>query len=895
MYVHEKAQVLGWDTIRFTYEEAKGLVERKAPGRLDESTVQTLYEKTDGWVAGLMISLKSLTHKTIPDQMSERLSSKNISDYFTREVFQREDRDTQQFLLMTSFLPVLTGNMAERLTGCRDTDKILDSLSKECCFMETFSRDNPVYRYHQLFRDFLRSKASVSLDKQVLSVVKRDAAILLEETGNTEDAIQLLRESGDVERMVAVIQKWASAVIMQGRYQTLTSWLAMIPGDARRTNPWLLYWEGICRLPFQPAESQGFFEKAFDCFSSEREASGVFLSWAGIVEAIMYGHEGLKPLDKWLPVINNLLDEFNEFPSGEIEADVTCSVFRVLSLRKPVHFDAAQWLPRIHEIAQKSTDVSRKIGALTSHAHYLYSCGEFRRLEIILASLHDLIQRFEVSPLTRLTVYWLRAAFHNAMSMYGECLNGVSEGLELARNLKIRVMEYMLLGHGVLSSLKQGNLPRANQFLQKMATALNLIKPWEAGFYHYCAAWEALYQKNVIQALTHAEQCLELYREIGNPWTLTIAHILQGYVYQASGNIRKALKCVSQARSLGIQTKNLFTPFMCYLAEGYLNLQQGKDEEALEAFRRGLRTGRENGFVNLFMWPPGIMEAVLSKSLDHGIEEEYVRQLVRRNDLLPGNRQTTSDRWPWRIKIYTLGRFGLIKNGTPVQFRGKIQQKPLSMLKALIAFGGREVSEDRLTDILWPEADGDAAHSAFTTTLSRLRQLLGEDKAIGFHEGKTMLDPRFCYVDVWAFERLLGEASSVWERGGTRKEKEEAERLAQRALRMYTGHFLGGEDEPWMVSIRERLRNKVLRMIRTCGRYHEESGKLEHALECYQKGLEVDDLIEEFYRRMMKCYYQLGRRAEALSVYKRCSEVLSSVLGIEPSEETVALARELKK
>jgi DNA-binding SARP family transcriptional activator len=70
---------------------------------------------------------------------------------------------------------------------------------------------------------------------------------------------------------------------------------------------------------------------------------------------------------------------------------------------------------------------------------------------------------------------------------------------------------------------------------------------------------------------------------------------------------------------------------------------------------------------------------------------------------------------------------------------------------------------------------------------------------------------------------------------------------------------------------------------------------LEHALECYQKGLEVDDLIEEFYQRMMKCYYQLGRRAEALSVYKRCSEVLSSVLGIEPSEETVALARELKK
>jgi two-component SAPR family response regulator len=112
---------------------------------------------------------------------------------------------------------------------------------------------------------------------------------------------------------------------------------------------------------------------------------------------------------------------------------------------------------------------------------------------------------------------------------------------------------------------------------------------------------------------------------------------------------------------------------------------------------------------------------------------------------------------------------------------------------------------------------------------------------------------------------------------------------------MYTGPFLGGENEPWMVSIRERLRNKVIRMIRTCGRYLEEAGELENSLECYQKGLEVDDLIEEFYRRMMKCHYRLGRRAEALSVYKQCSLVLSSVLGIHPSEETEALARELKR
>jgi two-component SAPR family response regulator len=172
---------------------------------------------------------------------------------------------------------------------------------------------------------------------------------------------------------------------------------------------------------------------------------------------------------------------------------------------------------------------------------------------------------------------------------------------------------------------------------------------------------------------------------------------------------------------------------------------------------------------------------------------------------------------------------------------------------------------------------------------------LGNEKVIGFHDGKAMLDTRHCWVDVWAFERLLGAAFSLWERGVAGCKQEDAMILSERAIKMYTGPFLSGENEPWIVSIRERLRSKLLRLIKVCGNYYEQSGNLEKALECYQRGLEVDDLIEEFYQRMMKCNSRLGRRAEALSVYKRCSHVLSSVLGIRPSEETEALARELKK
>lgn len=36
----------------------------------------------------------------------------------------------------------------------------------------------------------------------------------------------------------------------------------------------------------------------------------------------------------------------------------------------------------------------------------------------------------------------------------------------------------------------------------------------------------------------------------------------------------------------------------------------------------------------------------------------------------------------------------------------------------------------------------------------------------------------------------------------------------------------------------------------------------------------------------MLCYSNLGRRAEAVSVYDRCSRMLSTHVGIEPSDKT---------
>lgn len=147
------------------------------------------------------------------------------------------------------------------------------------------------------------------------------------------------------------------------------------------------------------------------------------------------------------------------------------------------------------------------------------------------------------------------------------------------------------------------------------------------------------------------------------------------------------------------------------------------------------------------------------------------------------------------IVIYTLGRFELVLDGTPLRFKGRAPMRALELLSALIAAGGRGVSVASLSDSLWPEADGFDAYRAFTTTLHRLRRLLRCQEAVRLCAGRLTLDPQQCRVDLWEFERALRAAR-------------DADALHD-ALDLYRGPFMGDDPSPWSIALRVRLDQQV--------------------------------------------------------------------------------------
>lgn len=238
------------------------------------------------------------------------------------------------------------------------------------------------------------------------------------------------------------------------------------------------------------------------------------------------------------------------------------------------------------------------------------------------------------------------------------------------------------------------------------------------------------------------------------------------------------------------------------------------------------------------------------------------------------------------IEVYTLGRFELVREGVPVQFSGRSPQKPLSMLKAIINFGKKEVSGEHIIEALWPEVDGDVAHISFDTTLHRLRRLLGNKQIIQLRDGRLVLNDRYCWTDVWAFDDAAArlDALSIMHAGNETSQR--LKRCLAEVFDLYRGHYLSDDNSYWAISFRERVRSRFILCVVRAGLYFETADEWECALECFTKGLERDATAEEFYQQLMVCYQKMGQENRAIAIYNLCRSTLSTAFGLVPSTRT---------
>jgi LuxR family maltose regulon positive regulatory protein len=890
LQANHQMEILGWDKLRLTPEESGGIIRLRARKKQTKDTISLLHRAADGWTAGLVLMLESVEKGAIEPQALGRLTPDEIFDYFGKELLDKTDREIRGFLLQTAFLPKMTPKMAEDLTGLPNARRILDGLSRTHYFTEKRFHGEPVYQYHMLFREFLLSRAKETLSREDRSILLHRAAVILGDSGQAEEAVPLFREAGRWGEMGELIRKHAPSMIQQGRNRSLDEWLRSFPREILEGDPWLLYWMGECQAPFDIQLGRFYFEKAFEKFRTEEGGVGIFLAWAGVVNSIINEYRDFSALDQWIAVLGELMGSSGSFPSEEVGLRVSSVMLLALEMRHPHHPEIEKWAERLLVLSEACPTISEKIMGYARLAYYWVQKGEFQKGVMAIYRLRQLSRQRDIPPVRIITANFHESIYNRFAGLHEECLKTVSAGLEQSQKTGSYPVYNWLLIHGIASSLNVRDLATANTLLEKLTVSLNRNKPWETNFYYSLRALEALARGKPGEAVIHVEMASQFAGQVGAPNSLFTFNIVKAHVMHQLNKHQGADSHISVAADLADRMGSKLYQFFILLAKALFAFDRGEQAPGLVSLKRALAIGREGGYFYTFMNQPYAVARLCEKALEAGIEVEYVQELIRRLNILPEKPPIRLENWPWPLKINTLGSFELWKGGKLIRFARKAQQRPLSMLKALIALGGRGVREDEIADLLWPDADGDMAYQSLRTTLHRLRQLLGNEKAVRVHEGQMTLDDRTCWVDVWAFEQLLEQAETQWKKGKV----EQANQLTEKALEIYKGPFLRRDvKESWALSMNERLKTKFMFYSGRLGIHWQKAGLWEKAVKCYLRGLEIDDLSEEFYRALMVCYQNLDRRPEAMAVFRRCQRILSSTLHIEPSAKTQSIYKAL--
>lgn len=350
-----------------------------------------------------------------------------------------------------------------------------------------------------------------------------------------------------------------------------------------------------------------------------------------------------------------------------------------------------------------------------------------------------------------------------------------------------------------------------------------------------------------------------------------------------------ALDALEQAGSLWFPCP--IRDYAMELLGARISLAKNDVERATAQLRNAITLGERHGLENclsenLFRQATA---TVCAFALRNGIGTGYVKRIVQVQRLSP----PTSDveQWPWPIRIYLFDRFSVLIDGVPLHFVGKAPKKPLELLKALISAGGFGIDAHRLSEQLWPDAEG--PRDVFRVTYARLRKLLPYGEAVILDEGKLSLNADLVWTDLGTFERLAAACTNRLADADV--QPEEIRALGRSLTRVYQGDLLRGEtDAPWLISARDRAKSKFLRVLKELGRYWESRGDLSSAQELYTRALEIESVAEDIYRRLIRCYARSDQPAEALRTYRRCQQMLSQVLGIAPSAETAALAEHIR-
>src|ERR1700741_473258 len=330
----ERLAAIDSQSLRISLEETRAIAALRHP--LDEATVRRIHALSDGWAAGVALSLQRAGQLQSGQSKVDGIEGlEEFFRFFAQQVLDALPKPLQDFLTVTSLLPAMTAAMADRLTGRGDSEAMLEDLYHRGLFTDRRATSPPSYQYHDLFREFLSRRYQQTTDADSLAARLQMAASLLEEAGQPDHAIRLYLRAADWPAARRTIIACAGNLLVQGRNASLREWIAAVPPQLAMRDPELLYWGGMTALRVNPVAARESLVAAYRAFEGAGNPVGQTLACTGLIRTYIYEFADLNPLDPWIEILLRLLAGKPPLPTIAAELHVNSALVFALSFRRP--------------------------------------------------------------------------------------------------------------------------------------------------------------------------------------------------------------------------------------------------------------------------------------------------------------------------------------------------------------------------------------------------------------------------------------------------------------------------------------------------------------------------------------------------------------------------------
>ncbi|MHB8621707.1 MAG: tetratricopeptide repeat protein, partial [Chloroflexota bacterium] len=268
MAAMRQAAGVGSNDLRFTVDEVRTLMRDKYQTPLSDRAAEELASTSEGWITGIILTTHTMWQGLF-ESMIQGSGQEQLYAYLANEVFERQPSVVQRFLLASCVLEDMEPAVAGELAGVRGAAQVFRRLEDDNLFVTRIDGRQRAYRYHHLFRDFLRSRLGQEGSGRV-QALQRHAGELYAARGDHELAIGHLLAADAFDPAAASIAAIADDMFNRGRLDTLATWIDALPADLLNRQPRLTL------LRAQVAIQKGELEPAIRlCRQAELAARGL--------------------------------------------------------------------------------------------------------------------------------------------------------------------------------------------------------------------------------------------------------------------------------------------------------------------------------------------------------------------------------------------------------------------------------------------------------------------------------------------------------------------------------------------------------------------------------------------------------------------------------------------